>query len=522
MTTWADGNGAPPAAAPGVDRRQPGQLAAGSERAIRVPLTVVRQHLHAALRHLGFQFTTEQLTVLAAERGSKLGALTLQPARVPVGVQVGLESTPQGCRVTVRLADGWPAKVGRNWGATAVYLDVFGSVLTAVDDALGRLDPAAVSGFAPWWRDTGTGDVAAMQNAAGWAAQAGSILSRQTGRLLDGSGPKRGAPVSRTGAETFTFVAPDTVAEIPTALADGMLTVGTLITSRPGPMPGNLVGQIQGLVYRVEEYIAASAGPSGAATPFRFTVNADDVPVVTFLHQQAQLREMLPVRTLLICTTCKLEKIVNPELERLQERNRRTRDLATTVSAVISPFVLAGRLAQTKGPAFACPRCQGLSADESVVTFCKQCGERRSETALRTCGKCAFDFRSLLSKEPLWTKPAGPTTAITDVAATPETTTGPAGPVNEVASGPPPPAPAPMPPAPPSQPTPAPAAARPAPAAARPAPPAPQPTAPVPTPRPAPMAPPAARTPPAAPPAAATTPTPDEQAWPKPPGTSGP
>lgn len=405
--TWAQGDGTPPTTGPGVDRRA-GQLAAGSGRTVGTPLTVVRQHLLAAVRDLGFQLTTEQLTVIEAVRGSKIGAVTLAPTRMPVCVQIGLETAQQACRVTVRLTDRWPAKVGRNWGATTVYLDVFGSVLATIDATLARLDPAAADGFAGWWRDAGPGDVAAMQNAAGWAAQAGSVLSRHTTRLLDGSGPKRGAPVSRTGAGTLTFVAGETVAEVSTQLADGMLTVGTLITSRPGQMPANLATQIQGLVYRVEERIAAAAGTE---TPLRIDVDTADVPVVTFLHQQAQLREMLPVRTLLICTTCKLEKIVNPELERLQERSRRTRELATTVSAVISPFVLAGRLAQTKGPAFACPRCQGLAADESVVTFCRQCGDRRSETALRSCGKCSFDFRTLLPKVTLWTRPAGSTCA---------------------------------------------------------------------------------------------------------------
>ncbi|WBB99090.1 MULTISPECIES: hypothetical protein [unclassified Solwaraspora] len=457
--TWADSNGRAPATGIGTDDdRQADQLAAGAERTVAAPLTVVRQHLLAAVRNLGFQLTVEQLSVIQAVRGSKLGAVTLQPARMPVQLQIGLEAGPAACRVTVQVSDRWPAKVGRNWGATAVYQDVFGSVLAAVDAALARLDPAAAAGFAGWWRNTGNGDVAAMQNAAGWAAQAGSLISRHTTRFLDGSDPAKGAPVSRTGAGTFTFVAAETVAEVPTQLADGMLTVGTLITSRPGQMPANLVTQIQGLVYRVEEYIAAAAASAGTSTPFRFTVDPADVPVVTFLHQQAQLREMLPVRTLLICTTCKLEKIVNPELERLQERNRRTRDLATTVSAVISPFVLAGRLAQTKGPAFACPRCQGLSADESVVTFCRQCGDRRTETALRSCSKCSFDFRSLLPKAPLWVAPTAVAPAGRDQSATPAVA-----PATDPASAPPTPAAAPPPPTPAAAPPPAPRAPAPTP-----------------------------------------------------------
>ena len=147
--TWADSNGRAPATGIGTDDdRQADQLAAGAERTVAAPLTVVRQHLLAAVRNLGFQLTVEQLSVIQAVRGSKLGAVTLQPARMPVQLQIGLEAGPAACRVTVQVSDRWPAKVGRNWGATAVYQDVFGSVLAAVDAALARLDPAAAAGFA--------------------------------------------------------------------------------------------------------------------------------------------------------------------------------------------------------------------------------------------------------------------------------------------------------------------------------------------------------------------------------------
>ncbi|MFY1632651.1 hypothetical protein ACN27F_05060 [Solwaraspora sp. WMMB335] len=494
--TWDNGNGSGPTVAGAAGgSRQSGQLAAGAERSIRAPLTITRQHLIVAVRDLGFQLTTEQLTALEAVRGSKLGAVTLTPSRMPVGVQFNLETVGQDCRVTVRVSDRWPAKVGRNWGATSVYLEVFDAVLSTVDAVLARLDPAAAGSFTARWRDVGPGDVTAMQNAGGWAAQASSMITRHTTRLLDGDGPKRGAPVSRTGAGTFTFVAPERIAEVSTELADGMLTVGTLITSRPGQMPANLVSQIQSLVYRVEEQVAA-AGATGADPRFRFTVDESEVPVVTFLHQQAQLREMLPVRTLQVCTTCKLEKIVNPELERLQERNRRTRQLATTVSAVVSPFVLAGRLAQTKGPAFACPRCQGMSADESVVTFCRQCGDRRAETALRSCSKCTFDFRSMLPKTPLWVRPDTELTADEGgTAAPPQPITGPPTP-------PTPPTPQPPQPSQPSQPATGPPAPPPQPATGPPAP----PPAVVPAPGSASEPVPVQRA------------TPVEESWPRPPG----
>ncbi|MEU7959310.1 hypothetical protein [Micromonospora humida] len=396
--SWADPGGpgaVPPAVAAGLE---PGRLAAGVHRRLGAPPSVARQHLLRSIRDLAFDLKVEQLSLLEAVRGSRLGGVTLSPTQVPVLLRVTLEADGPGVRVGVLLVDRWPGRLGRNWGVTSVYVGLFESVLSTFDAVLGRLDPTAAAAFGPWWRQTGPGDVAMMQHAAGLANRAQAALSRHAGRLLDGDGPaQRQAVVARTGGATFTFETADTVAEVPAELADGMLMVGTLIVSRPGGMPPKLVGQVQSLVFRVEERLAAGGTD-------RITVEPADVPAVTFLHQQARLRGLLPVRTLRTCTTCRLEKVANPEMERMQERTRRTRDLASSISGLVTPYVLAGRLVQlnNKGPAFACPRCQGMDADETVVTYCQKCGDRRAETALRTCPKCQFDFRRLIGAEPVW------------------------------------------------------------------------------------------------------------------------
>jgi ribosomal protein L37E len=445
---WPEGAGVPPG---------PGRLAAGSERRTGVPPTVARQHLLRTIRELSFELRTEQLSLLEAVRGSRLGGVTLVAAKVPVELRITLEPAGPGSRVVAVLVDRWPAKVGRNWGATAAYVEAFGTVLAAVDATLARLDPAAAAGFGPWWRDVGSGDVGVMQNASSLAGRAGAVITKRTTRLLEGnSSDQRRAAVSNTGAMTFTFVAPDSAAEVPTDVADAMLTAGTLIASRPGAMPPPLVAQVQQLVYRIEEHLDDRHGVAGR---FRLEVSAAEVAVVTFLHQQATLRGMLPVRTLRICTTCRLEKVVNPELERLQERTRRTRDIATGLRAVVSPFVLAGQLVQVnaKAPQFTCPRCQGLDADETIVTFCHRCGERQTESALRTCAKCQFDHRSLLKAAPLWhaetapPPPATPAAPPAAPAAAPPPKPAPAAPLAPWA----PPVPSPQaPPAPPPPPAP--------------------------------------------------------------------
>jgi hypothetical protein len=470
---WPVGLGPPPEA---------GRLVAAAERRIGVPPAAVRQHLLRVIREMSFELRTEQFGLLEAVRGSRLGSVTLAAAKVPVELRITLEPAGAGARIVAVLVDRWPARVGRKWGATAAYVEAFGTVLSTVDATLARLDPAAAASFGPWLRDIGTGDIGMMQNAANVAGRAGAVLTRHTSRVLDGpAAERRRAVVSNTGAATFTFASPDAVADVPTDIADAMHTAGTLIASRPGAMPPKLATQVQHLVLRIEEHLTAY----GTATPLG--VSAAEVPVVTFLHQQALMRGMLPVRTLRICTTCRLEKVTNPELERIQERTRRTRDIANGLRAVVAPFIMAGQLVQmnAKAPQFTCPRCQGLDADETVVTYCQRCGDRQTESALRTCSRCQFDFRSLLDKpEPLWLKKT------------------PAPPAHTA-----PPAPAPTAPAAPPAPT-APAAP-PAPTAPA-APPAPSPPALWPAPLP-PPAPPVA--PPVAPPAGPI----DSSNWPRPP-----
>lgn len=233
--SWADTGGpgaVPPAVAAGLE---PGRLAAGVQRRLGVPPSVARQHLLRSVRDLAFDLKIEQLSLLEAVRGSRLGGVTLSPTQVPVLLRVTLEADGPGVRVGVLLVDRWPGRLGRNWGVTSVYVGLFESVLSTFDAVLGRLDPTAAASFTPWWRQTGPGDVAMMQHAAGLANRAQAAFSRHAGRLLDGDGQAhRQAVVTRTGGATFTFVTADAVAEVPAELADGMLMVGTLIVSRPG------------------------------------------------------------------------------------------------------------------------------------------------------------------------------------------------------------------------------------------------------------------------------------------------
>lgn len=252
----------------------------------------------------------------------------------------------------------------------------------------------------------------AGSSAAGAAARVENLVHRRTSRLLNG--PRMGptTAVAEAGLETVTFVAADAVAQIAADAVDGMLTAGQVVAASPGQMPPTLVEQVQAMVVLLEERLAAMSR-SGMRRDLALPISEADRSVITFLYQQAALRERLPVRLLMSCTTCRLEKVINPDFVRMRERNRRIKVLSSSVGAVfgthnISPFILVGRLAQVKksDPDFVCLRCQGTDADEKPITFCPRCGDRRTESVLRTCAKCNLDLRTMLPNPSVWRETA--------------------------------------------------------------------------------------------------------------------
>jgi hypothetical protein len=387
-------------------RGETDRLSAGSSRTLGTAMPAVREKLLPLIRQLNFTTTTEQFSVLEAERGSKLGGFTMSPSRVPLSLRIDLDPADEGTTVSTRLEDRWGVPVGRNWGAVSVYANVFTDILSAIDLTLARLDPANASSFEPWWRNIDEA-AASRQSVADAAAKAEKAVSRQASKLLDGpqTAQSRSA-MDDAGLKTVAFVSPDKYAELHAEDVDGVLTAGQLVAARPGKLPGNLVGQVQAFVVTLEGDLETRTAMS---TTRRVSLDPESVPVLSFLYQQAKLREVLPIRIRMVCTTCRLEKVVNPDFARMRERSRRTKALTGSVGAVfgshhVSPYILVGKLIQVKktDPDFVCARCQGMDADQTMITFCAQCGDRRSETVLRKCPKCDFDFRTLIPKASLW------------------------------------------------------------------------------------------------------------------------
>jgi hypothetical protein len=375
--------------------RSSASISLDAQRSVAAPIGAVRAELERCLRVAGFSITGEQATSLAATRGSALGAL--QHDRLPMRAVVRFSPDDSGCRVAVRLEERTVGPT-RFLGVHGAYQSAFAELLASLDAALARVDPAVV--LVASTLNSAEAPVAAMEQVGGAASRAGRQVLSRANRFLEGRG--KSVPVAWRGVEEVVLTSSEGHAVVELEVVRAMLVVANLVSEHPGSLPPKLTREVDGFSARLEQSLESAGGADRAY----FAVADPELPVVKFLATQANIRQRLPLRTLHVCTTCRLEKITNPDYERLQARNRRLRNItgglgATVSKSGVSPFVVVGQLMKLKklDPDYVCTRCQSLDADTMVVTFCPNCGERRSEAVLRTCQKCSHDFRKAVTGE---------------------------------------------------------------------------------------------------------------------------
>ncbi len=368
-------------------------------RTVAAPVATVRASLARTLREQKFEITAERITSIEGRRGSQLAAGALQLKKSPVGIKVDLDSGGDRTTVTVHLFDRWRAPGGKTWGSNRTYADIFTEAARALDQALAQLDPSVVT-TEPTFNSTAS-NVAFLERTTAATGAAGQQAGQRVDRWLGGAP----TPSPAVSGPQVVLALPENEAILDAMRVQGMLTVALLVSRKPGAMPAALTADVERVASEIEQVMDAS---SPEMVPV-VQLGSADKPVVQFLNDQARIRDELPLRTLQKCTTCKHEKVVNPDYKRLQERNRKIRGWgglvgASVSTAGVSPFFLAGRILPLvkMDPDYVCPRCQGLDADESLVIFCPHCGERRDEPALRTCSRCEHDFRRALSPEQVW------------------------------------------------------------------------------------------------------------------------
>ena len=385
------------------------------DRSLNTHPSEARRVIVEALREAGFQITVEQLTRIEAKRGSRVLGGALMPSRMlPILALFEIAPHGTGCAVSAHLADQHINLGGKAWGWNQTYRQLFSEVQEAVDRRLAGLDPSAAAAFAQAQFWSKGGEVAVLEQVQTLGAKAGgTVIDKASGVLEGGSKPR--SPTAWKGVDSVTFASTRGWAVLSLAEAQAYLGIAVMIVSHPGSMPANLTRDVELLATRVEQALTTAAGR--AAT---IEIAESERPVVEFLNQQVRIREGLPVRTLHTCRACHFQKVTNEDLTRLQTRNKYLRGIVGGVGATISsggikPFVVLGQLFNLKklDPDYVCPQCQGLDADEQVVTYCPGCGGMRSEPALQKCAKCHFDFRSRLTPEPFWLTPEAAAEAVT-------------------------------------------------------------------------------------------------------------
>jgi len=372
-----------------------GTFALVAERVLSVPPGRARAALGNELRQAGFTIDSDHTTLLAARRGSTIsGAVVSQ--KLPVRVTIRLAQTDSGCRIEVRLEDGFAARAALGATLSATYQQMLGEVGSRLDAVLGALDPAAAFPAARYSSGQAVGNNLldrVIGTVGGTANQAFEAADR---RLFGGArkAPQQPQQWARVRAVAFTKdSAEDTKdgAEEPAVLVgreevDGLLGVSALIGAQPTRMPQPLVDHVATLASRVE------SGLESGLDVITVPLARQDMTAFTFLREQTALRDALPERRLLICRDCQFEKVVNDDYQRIAEREWRVSNMISRVTTHNHAALLRSLFRRgVPPPEFVCNRCQGMSADQLLVTFCPSCGAQQRDGALRNCS-CGFDF----------------------------------------------------------------------------------------------------------------------------------
>ncbi len=371
------------------------------DRTLSVDMAAVRNEVLRALRDLDFHVTASQITLLEARRGSKMTGGLLGTKKLPLLVRVVLSTEENGTRLRTLIADDLLAPIGAGFGTT--YETSMRQVQEGIDLALSRLDPASAKNFSlPRFTGHGSSNDR-LEKLTGAVSEKGGVIGETVSGWL-GGGKGDDTPTAWRGIQSVRFDGPTGSAVMDPDILQGLLAVAAMVMSQPTSLPANLRQALEQFAAKVEHRMSVQRW---GEVPI--PVSAEEKPVFEFMRQQAMIREHLPVRTVHRCRTCAFERITNPDYEQLKKRNETIQKAMGMVGASVSgrgirPFVLVGSIFKFKklDPEYVCPRCQGLDAEERIVTFCPQCGDMRDEAALRICPKCTYDFRMLLKPEAIW------------------------------------------------------------------------------------------------------------------------
>lgn len=108
-----------------------------------------------------------------------------------------------------------------------------------------------------------------------------------------------------------------------------------------------------------------------------------------------ELRDGLEERTLRTCGSCKFQRIINPDYEKMLQRRRVADTILFWQRSILRAI---GR--SNADPNFVCMRCQGLTYSDRSIALCPQCGTPNMALMLTSCGHCGWDFVNRVKGEP--------------------------------------------------------------------------------------------------------------------------
>ena len=373
------------------------------ERRLSTPSSAARRVIGEALRELGFTITVDQLTRVEAKRGGMVGYSLMMKKQMPVKAVFELSPDESGCVISAHLTDAIKT-IGKTWGVNRQYQEIFDEVQRRIDTGLAGLDQAAGAGFdAPrfWSR---SGDIAVLEHTNALTTKAVGGAVGAADRALQGQ--KGTTPSAWKGVDSVRFISEAGTAVLPLAETQSDLGIAVMIASHPGSLPPDSARDVEAFAAIVERQLTAAGGKAT-----QVEVSEAQRPVFEILRLQSRIRSTLPLRQMSICRSCRNEKITNPEYQAIAKRNERIGDIVAGVGATIgkggiSPTFVLGQVFKLKklDPAFVCSRCQGMEADERIVTFCPECGELQRDVVLKSCAKCEFDFATKQGADPVWSE----------------------------------------------------------------------------------------------------------------------
>lgn len=370
------------------------------------------------LQQAGFRLQQSSQWSIHGEQGSSLSLSRLTP---PVSVSAAVTLNSDGTAMAhVHLTDKMPTAL-RGIGFERSIRQRFAQLEHGIDVALGVATDPLTSLPPPYTpnKDQGVspqgahdsvvpvGDVA--PESEGLVDRAGAALERWGAKASE----KTSSMLGRVNAdpwqkvESVTFWCPPDQAVADAARIQVYAALAAMVASQPDVLPEKLASELAQFVEQVRGVLDAAGRAD--MEQVRCDVEPSQRPILEFLEQQARLREQLPVRTLHRCRDCGQQKVSNPDYIKLKERNRKMQALTGAVGltfrgGAVNPFLIVGSLFRLKklDPDYVCGRCQGMDADESIATFCPECGSLCAEAVLRRCGKCEHDFRGDLTPQEVW------------------------------------------------------------------------------------------------------------------------